>query len=68
MLTIYNQGIVELIANILNVTLDEEIFVRAYIDISANNLRIVSGRMIFYDDCLTKEVIKLINKILNREI
>lgn len=68
MLTIYNQGIVKLIANALNITLDEGLFVRAYINTSTNNLRIVSGHVVFYDDYITKEVIKVINKILNREI
>lgn len=68
MLTIYNQGIVQLIANALNITLDEGLFVRAYINTSTNKLRIVSGHEVFYDDYITKEVTKVINKILNREI
>jgi hypothetical protein len=68
MFTIYNQGIVQLIANALGITFDEGLFVRAYVNTNTNNLRIVSGHIVFYDDYITIEVTKIINKVLNREI
>lgn len=68
MLVIYNQGIVKEICNALDIILDDGLFVRAYVNTTSNNLRIISGNHIFYNDYIKIEVVKILNKILNREI
>lgn len=67
-LSIYNQGIVKLLCDALDIPFQEGLVYRAYINIKANNCRIYSGNQFFYNDYIKPEIIKVLNKVLNRGI
>lgn len=67
-LYIYNQGIMKLLCDALDIPFKEGLVYRAYINPKANNCRIYSGTHFFYNDYIKPEIIKVLNKILNREI
>ena len=67
-LYIYNQGIVKLLCDALDIEFKEGLIYSAYINPKANNCRIYSGTHIFYNDYIKPEIIKVLNKVLNREI
>ena len=66
--SIYNQGIVKLLCNVLDIEFKEGLVYRAYINIKANKCGIYSGTHYFYNDYIKPEIIKVLNKVLNREV
>ena len=67
-LYIYNQGIVKLLCDALNIEFKEDLIYRAYINTKSNNCKIYSGNKFYYNDNIKPEIIKVLNKVLNREI
>lgn len=67
-LYIYNQGIVKLLCDALDIPFQEGLIYRAYINPANNNCRIYSGTHYYYNDYIKPEIIKILNKVLNREI
>lgn len=67
-LHIYNQGIVKLLCDALDIEFQEGLVYRAYINPKSNNCGIYSGNHYFYNSYITPEIVKILNKILNREV
>lgn len=67
-LMIYNQGIVKLLCDALDIEFKEGLIYRAYVNPKTNNCRIYSGNHFFYNDYIKPDIIKVLNKVLNREI
>ena len=67
-LAIYNQGIVKLLCDALDIPFQEGLVYHAYINPKSNNCRIYSGSHYFYNSYITPEIVKILNKVLNREV
>lgn len=65
---IYNQGIIKLLCDALDIEFKEGLVYHTYINIKTNKCFIYSGTHYFYNDCIKPEIINVINKVLNREI
>ena len=65
---IYNQGIIKLLCDALDIEFKEGHLYLAYINPKANKCRISSGNHFYYNDYIKPEIIKVLNKVLNREI
>lgn len=67
-LHIYNQGIIKLLCDALDIQFEEGLVYRVYINPKSNNCRIYSGSHYFYNSYITPEIVKILNKVLNREV
>lgn len=67
-LHIYNQGIIKLLCDALDIPFEEGLVYHAYINPTNNTCKIYSGTHFFYNDYIKPEIIKVLNKVLNREI